>query len=246
MITAFYWGLLATSSLVIGGLMGAWLNIGRKTLGCILAFGAGVLISAVAYEMVFESVSLARGSGFPALGFLVGAFTFFFSDRLIEKIGVQNRKGLDASHSSNMAVPIILATVLDGIPESIVIGLGILEGGTVSLAMLIAVFISNLPEAIAGTSGMKTGGWSTKKIVLIWLVIALICSLSSVAGYSLFANTSHSWLAFIQSFAGGAIMVMLANTMIPEAYEHGGKLSGLFTVLGFAVSVAVVLMEKAG
>jgi zinc transporter, ZIP family len=245
MWNAFFWGLIATSSLVIGGLLGSWLNIGRRTLGAILAFGAGVLISAIAYELVFEAVKLAKGSGFPGIGLLAGAFTFFFSDQLIEKIGAKNRKSINTSHSSNLVIPITLGTILDGIPESIVIGLGILEGGAVSISMLIAVFISNLPEAIAGTSGMKAGGWATKKIILIWLIIALICAVASAAGFSLFSNTSDYWLAFIQAFAGGAIMVMLANTMIPEAYEHGGKLSGLFTVLGFSVSVIVVLLERA-
>jgi zinc transporter, ZIP family len=246
MWNAFFWGLIATSSLVIGGLLGSWLNIGKRTLGAILAFGAGVLISAVAYELVFEAVKLAKGSGFPGVGFLAGAFTFFFSDKLIEKIGAKDRKSIKASHASGLVIPIVLGTILDGIPESIVIGLGILEGGTVSLSMLIAVFISNLPEAIAGTSGMKAGGWGTKKIFWLWFVIAMICAVSSLAGFSLFDMASASWLAFIQAFAGGAIMVMLANTMIPEAYEHSGKLAGIFTVLGFSVSVLVVLLENAG
>lgn len=243
MLNAFLWGLLATSSLVLGGLIASRFQISNKLLGIIMAFGAGVLISAVAYELTYESLKMGKGSFFPAFGFFIGAFTFYFSDRLIENAGARGRKSITASHSSNMAVPIVLGTILDGIPESIVIGLGILEGGVVSLAMLVAVFISNLPEAIAGTAGMKSGGWSKGKIIGLWLIIALICSVASVAGFGLFENTSDQWLSFIQSFAGGAILVMLANTMIPEAYEHGGKLAGIFTVLGFAVSVGVVMVE---
>jgi len=245
MIHAFLWGLLATSSLVLGGLIASRFTFKRKMLGWIMAFGAGALISAVAYELTYEAVSLSKGSGFPAFGFFSGALTFFFSDMLIGKIGARNRKSIDAIHQSNLVVPMVLAIILDGIPESIVIGLGIFEHGTVSLAMLVAVFISNLPEAIASTTGMKAGGWSKKKIILFWFAIALICALASVAGYRFFSGASDEWLSFILAFAGGAILMMLSNTMIPEAYEHGKKLAGVFTVLGFAVSVLVVILENA-
>ena len=209
-----------------------------------MAFGAGTLISAISYELIFEAVKLAKGTGFPAFGFFAGAFTFFFSDKLIEKLGAGNPMAIEGSQSSNLIIPMVLAIILDGIPESIVIGLGIFEGGTVSLAMLVAVFISNLPEAIAGTTGMKASGWSRKKIIFLWLFIALVCAASTVAGYSLFSNASEHWLAFIQAFAGGAILMMLANSMMPEAYEHGGKMAGVFTVLGFCVSVAMIILEN--
>ena len=244
MLNAFLWGLLATSSLMIGGMIASRFDLGKRTLGIIMAFGAGALISAVAYELVYESIKLGKGTGFGALGFFAGAFTFFFSDMLIEKFGARNRKSINAVHSSGLVVPMVLAIILDGIPESIVIGLGIFEGGKVSLAMLVAVFISNLPEAIAGSSGMKAGGWSRPKIQILWFIIALICATATIAGFSLFSQASVQWLSFIQAFAGGAILMMLANTMMPESYEHGGKLAGVFTVLGFAVSVLVVVLEN--
>ena len=244
MVEAFAWGLLATSSLAIGGLIGASVAISERWLGVIMAFGAGVLLSAVAYELVFESIKLAGGSGFPVLGFFAGAMVFFFSDRAIGSLGAANRKSINASHASSLVVPMILAIVLDGVPESLVIGLGILETGTVSLAMLIAVFISNLPEAIAGTSGMMSGGWTKRRILGLWFSIALVCSVFTAIGYIGFEHVPDSWLGFVQAFAGGAILMMLANTMSPEAYEHGGKLAGVFTVLGFAVSVGVILVER--
>jgi len=244
MLKAFVWGLIATSSLVIGGLIGASVAISKKWLGVIMAFGAGVLLSAVAYELVFESIKLAAGSGFPALGFFAGALVFFGSDALIGSLGAANRKSINASHGSNLIVPMILAILLDGVPESLVIGLGILEAGAVSLAMLIAVFISNLPEAIAGTSGMVSGGWPKPHILKLWLSISLLCAVFTAIGYVGFEHVPASWLGFVQAFAGGAILMMLANTMIPEAYEHGGKLAGVFTVLGFAASVGVILVER--
>ncbi len=246
MSSALLWGLIAASSLVAGGLLGSWLTLGKRTLGVIMAFGAGVLISAVAYELVFEAVQLAKLTGFPTMGFFAGAFTFFFSDKLIGAMGGSQRKAIKATHQSNLVVPLVLAIILDGVPESVVIGLGILEAGTVSLALLVAVFISNLPEAVAATTGLRSGGWSRTKILLLWLVIAVVCAVASAAGYGLLGNVSPQWLSFVQTFAAGAILMMLANTMIPEAYEHGGKLAGVALVLGFAVCVWVIVLEHAG
>ena len=243
MASAFLWGLLAASSLVLGGLLASWVPLRKRTLGVILAFGAGVLLSATAYELVFEAVTLAKGSGFPALGFFGGAATFFLADQLIDRLGDGQANADNAAGQSTLVVPLVLGATLDGIPESVVIGLGLVGGGTVSLAMLVAVFMSNLPEAAAGTVGMRSSGWSRTKIFLLWTAIALVCALASAAGYALLGDLSRSWLSSVQAFAGGAILMMLANSMIPEAYEHGGKLAGVFTVLGFAVSVLVIVFE---
>lgn len=242
-MNAFLWGLLAASSLVIGGLLALWFTPSKRMLGIIMAFGAGVLLSAVSYELVFESIQMAKGSGFPTMGFILGAFIFFISDELIGKMGGKQRKSITAAHQSSLVVPLVLAIILDGIPESVVIGLGILEGGSVSLGMLVAVFISNMPEAITGTSGMKSGGWAGKKIITLWASIALVCAFASAGGYLFLSGVSPQWLSFINAFAGGAILMMLANTMIPEAYEHGGKFAGVFTILGFVVSVWVIVLE---
>ena len=244
MWNAFFWGMLATSSLILGGIIASRFSIGKRTLGVIMAFGAGTLISAISYELIYEAVKLAKGTGFPGFGLFAGAFTFYFSDKLIAKLGAKDHMTIEITQQSRLIVPMLLAIILDGVPESIVIGLGIFEEGTVSLSMLVAVFISNLPEAIAGSTGMKASGWSRKKIILLWFVIALTCAVATVAGYSLFSTASDHWLAFIQAFAGGAILMMLANSMIPEAYEHGGGLAGVFTVLGFSVSVFMVILEN--
>ncbi len=243
MLNAFLWGLLASSSLVLGGVIASRLKLSKRLLGVIMAFGAGTLISAVSYEMIFDAMKLARFTGFPAFGVFAGAFMFWWADRLIARFGVHNRKAIAPTQQSSLVVPMVLGIILDGIPESIVIGLGLVEGGKVSLAMLVAVFISNLPESIAGSTGMRASGWSRTKMNSLWLVIAIVCSLSTLAGYSLFNNTSENWLAFINAFAGGAILVMLANSMMPEAYEHGGKLAGGFTVFGFFIALMMVVLE---
>lgn len=237
MTESFLWGLLAASSLLVGGLLTFFIKIGNRMLGMIMAFGSGVLISAVAFELAHEAVILSEGSGMATLGLFTGALTFFTGDVLIDRMGGNKRKAIGASHSSELGLPITLGIVLDGIPESIVIGLSMLGGQTVSISMLIAVFISNIPEAIAATSGLMSGKWNRWRIVSLWLFVAVISGLASLAGFSLFENASNATLAFLQMFAGGAILVMLADTMIPEAFQHGGKLAGIITVVGFAVAV---------
>ncbi len=158
MWNAFLWGLLATSSLILGGLIATQFSLSKKVVGIVMAFGAGTLISAISYELIFEAVRMAALTGFPAMGLFAGALTFYGCDALIERFAGGKPTDLDASGQSRMVVPMVLAIILDGVPESIVIGLEILEGGAVSLAMLAAVFISNLPEAIAGSVSMKAGG----------------------------------------------------------------------------------------
>jgi ZIP family zinc transporter len=246
MINAFLWGFIATFSLFIGGLIGILFKIGKRPLGLIMAFGAGVLFSAVAYELVFKSIKSSLGSGASLIGILSGAITFFVVDLLISRMGASGRKNITGTHNENMALPIVLATILDGIPETLVIGMSLLAGGEVGIGMLVAVFISNLPEAIAGTSGMVAGAWKKGRILLLWLFIALVCAFSSMAGYALLENASPALISFIQTFAAGAILVMLSNTMIPEAYEHGKKLAGIFTVLGFTVAVSIAVLEILG
>ena len=137
---------------------------------------------------------------------------------------------------------IVLGTVLDGIPESMVIGLTIYEGGAVGAAYLAAVFISNLPEAISSTTGLATAGWKNARILWMWIVIAVVSGLASQAGYSLFQNASADVVAFVLAFAAGAIITMLAQTMMPEAFEHGGKLVGIMVTLGFAVAFTIHIL----
>ena len=237
MLEAWMWGALATSSLLLGGWLACRFALSRRALGLLMAFGAGTLISAVSFELVFAALQRSRGSGVPALGFFAGALCFYFCDRWIEAIQVRHRQ------APNLAVPMVLGIILDGIPESVVIGLGLLEHNGISLAMLVAIFLSNLPEAVAGTVGMKSSGWGAGRILLLWTVIALVCASASALGYGLFEGAPKAWLSLIQAFAGGAILVMLTNSMIPESYEHAGKLAGIFTVVGFFLSVSIAVLE---
>ena len=243
MAASFGWGTLAASSLVIGAVLALMLKMSLRLIGLIMAFGAGVLISAVAFDLVEEAADKASGSGWAVAGLFSGCLVFFFGDRLIDKLGGSQRKDADGSQEGGSPLAIVLGTVLDGIPESMVIGLTIYEGGAVGAAYLAAVFISNLPEAISSTSGLVAAGWQHSRIMWMWIAIALISGVASLAGYGLFQHSPPSTIAFVLSFAAGAIITMLAETMMPEAFEHGGKWVGVVTTLGFAVAFTIHTLD---
>jgi ZIP family zinc transporter len=240
---AFGWGTLAASSLVIGAIIALLFRISLRTIGLIMGFGSGVLISAVAFDLVQEAFDKSSGHGWVAGGLFAGCLVFFGGDWLIDHLGGSQRKDPDGSQEGGSALSIVLGSVLDGIPESMVIGLTIFEGGAVGAAYLAAVFISNLPESISSTSGLATSGWKKSRILWMWIAIALVSGLASLAGYGLFQNSSPDTVAFVLAFAGGAILTMLAETMAPEAYEHGGKLVGIATTLGFAVAFTIHALD---
>ncbi len=238
---AFGWGTLAASSLVIGALVALRFSIGLRTIGLVMAFGAGVLISAVSFDLIEEASDMASGQAPVAVGLFAGCLVFFGGDRLIDRLGGSGRKraaGAGADGDSS-ALAIVLGTVLDGIPESAVIGLTIYQGGAVGAAYLTAVFLSNLPEAISATTGLVTGGWRRSRVLWMWIAIVAVSGIASLGGYALFQESSPDTVAVVLAFAAGAILTMLANTMMPEAYEHSGKLVGVVTTLGFAAAYAI-------
>ena len=240
---AFLWGLFASSSLIMGGALALLLPIRERLLGLIMAFGAGVLISAVAYELVAEAFETSAWHGSLGLGLSAGALTFFLGDAVIDRMGGDQRKSMRRTPGAGSALAIVLGIVLDGIPESAVIGVGLLNGTGVSVAVIAAVFLSNLPEALAATTGLKAGGWRSNRIIGLWVLVAAVSGLASFAGYTVFDSAGPDALAFVLAFAGGAILTMLADTMMPEAFEHGGKLVGLLTTLGFGLAFALSMLE---
>jgi len=242
---AFGWGLLSASSLVIGALVALRFHIPLRVIGLIMGFGAGVLISAVAFDLVEEAAGKSTGHGALVAGLFSGCLVFFGGDRLIDHLGGGDRKDPTGGEEEGGGSPlsIVLGTVLDGIPESMVIGLTIFEGGAVGAAYLAAVFISNLPESISSTSGLVTSGWVKSRILWMWIGITLVSALASLAGYGLFQDSSPGVVAFVLTFAAGAILTMLANTMMPEAFEHGGKWVGIMVTLGFAVAFTIHLLD---
>jgi ZIP family zinc transporter len=243
MAEAFAWGAIASASLILGGLIALRLRVSNLVLGLVMAFGAGVLISAVAYELVLEAFETSDAGSAVALGLFAGCAAFSIGDWLIDRMGGEGRKRSGGQQAGGSALAIVLGIVLDGIPESVVIGLGLLAGEGVSAAVIAAVFLSNLPEAIAATTGLSRAGWARARILGLWLLVTAVAGVASLAGYALLEDASANTIAFVLAFAGGAVLTMLADTMMPEAFEHGGKLVGVFTTVGFAIAFAISALE---
>jgi len=237
MAAAFAWGVISASSLVLGGGIALCFRLSLRAIGLVMAFGAGVLISAVAFNLVEEAFAKGAGHTPVVLGMFAGCLVFFGGDLLIDRAGGGRRKSARGSGDSPLAI--VLGTVLDGIPESLVVGLTIFESGKVGAAYLVAVFISDIAESLSSSVGLIASGWRASRILLLWTMIAVVAGVSSLAGYSLFDGVSTNVVGFVLAFAGGAILTMLADTMMPEAFEHGGKLAGVVTTLGFVVALLI-------
>jgi ZIP family zinc transporter len=232
---ALGWGALAASSLVIGALLGMARSWPNSLVGLVLAFGAGALISAVSFDLFAEGQQIGD-PGFVALGLAVGAIVYFAGDRLLESRGGGRRRGGGAESTGSA---LALGAFLDGIPEQLVLGIGIAAGEGVSVGLLVAIFVSNLPEAIGSSTEMRAAGTRPAAIRRLWLVVALVCTLATVVGYAIADNVSPNLNATVDGFAAGALLVMLIDSMIPEAVRKGGDVSGLVTVLGFAVAAGL-------
>ena len=245
MVEAAFWGLVGGFALLLGAVIALNVSLRPRTVGLIMAFGAGVLVSAVAYELVGEAFVAVEGFGVIALGLAVGALTFYAGDAYITRRGGGERKDTGGDQAEGNARAIVLGTILDGIPESIVIGVSLLGGDGVSAAVVVAVFVSNLPESIAASTGLAKGGMPHRQIYGLWAALAVVCAVGAAIGYGVIGRLPPETSAFVQAFAAGALLTMLGDTMIPEAYEEGGRAAGLLLVLGFTLAFALTALEKA-
>ncbi len=242
MLEAGLWGLVGGFALLLGGLLGVTLPVSQRTIGLIMAFGSGVLISALSFELTEEAYRQG-GIGAVAGGMAVGAFAFFAGDRAIDCRGGNNRKRSGGEQTSGSPGAIVLGAVMDGIPESVVIGVGLVGGGAVALPVVMAVFMSNVPESLSAAKGLTKAGHSARSILRMWAVVMAVSGLAAALGYWLLGGASENVIATVQAFAAGAILTMLADTMMPEAFEHGGSAAGLVTVLGFAMAFFLSTVE---
>lgn len=239
-LQAGLWGLLAGGALVLGAAIAWFVRVPQRLIAGVMAFGAGVLISALAFELMDEAY---RRGGFAAtaVGFLGGAAVYTASNWALAHHGAKHRKrsqGQQPSESqqSGSGMAIAIGALLDGIPESIVIGLSLLAGGAVSLVAVIAVFLSNVPEGLSSAAGMKKAGRSAAYVFGVWSAIALASGIAAWVGCAVFKDFPPGIVAGTTAVAAGAILAMLADTMIPEAFEHAHDASGLITVAGFLAS----------
>ena len=225
--SAFVWGALAASSLILGALLGLARPWPDRVIGLVLAFGAGALISAVSFDLVEEG-GAAGGPAALASGLAVGAITYFIAARAVA-----------GGRSSGAGPALALGAFLDGIPEQLVLGIGLAASGDVSISLLAAIFVSNLPEGIGSASEMRAAGGRPAAIRRLWGLIALGCMLATPLGYALADFTSGDLQAAVNGFAAGALLVMLIDSMIPEAARKAGGPAGLVTVLGFALAAGL-------
>jgi ZIP family zinc transporter len=241
-LQAGLWGLLGGSALVLGAGVAYFASIPQRLIATIMAFGSGVLISALSFDLMEEAVETG---GFTAttLGFLGGAAVYTAANVAISRRGGKHRKrsGHHQSQSSGdgSGVAIAVGALLDGIPESIVIGVSLLAGHGVSVVALSAVFLSNVPEGLSSAAGMRKAGRGARYIFGVWGGIALASGIAALIGYVLFAGVAPAWIAAVNAVAAGAILAMIADTMIPEAFEETHDYAGLVTVMGFLAAFAL-------
>jgi ZIP family zinc transporter len=242
-VEAGLWGLLGGGALVLGALVAWFLRVPQAVVAAVMAFGAGVLIPAVAFDLMEEA---ARTGGLlsTAVGFLGGALSYLVANAALARRGARHRKRSGSQQpseeqQSGSGTAIAVGALLDGVPESVVLGLGLLGGGAVSLPVLAAVFISNVPEGLSSAAGMKRRGRSAGYVFGVWGGIAVASGLAALLGYVALGEAPAEAVAVISAVAAGAILTMIADTMIPEAFERTRTWTGVITTVGFLAAFAI-------
>jgi zinc transporter, ZIP family len=242
-ILAGLWGLAAASSLLLGAALGYFLRIPEKIVAIVMGFGSGVLISALSFELMEEAYE--RGGVIPtAVGFGLGATVFTIANWLLSRRGAAKRKEAGNAQPSEEEVEgsglaIAVGTLVDAVPESIVIGLSFLEGGAVGLVAFAAIFMANLPEGLSSAAGMKKAGRSPGYIFGLWGGIVVISGIAAFLGYALFQDFPIAVIAATSAVAAGAILAMLIDTMIPEAVKITRNFTGMVAVVGFLMAYLI-------
>jgi zinc transporter, ZIP family len=236
---AAFWGFVGGFALIVGAVVGVTVRTPPKVIGLVMGFGAGVLISAVAFDLTEEAFESA-GAVPVVVGLVAGALTFYAGDWLIDHQGGAGRKQSPsggAEEEEGSAKAIVLGAMLDGVPESVAIGVTLLEGGTVGVAVVTAVFLSNIPESLSAAAGLHRRH-SRRWILALWAGVTVLSAAASAAGYGLLGGTPPATVAVVQAFAGGAIITMLADTMMPEAFKEANRSNavGLVTCVGFILA----------
>ncbi|MEX1156163.1 MAG: ZIP family zinc transporter [Chloroflexota bacterium] len=238
MLEAGLWALLAASSLVLGAAAGLVLRLPRRIAALAIGFGAGALISALAFDLTAEAFA-GGGAGSLVIGLAAGSITFFAGDQLIHRRGGGRRGRRIRPAREETGLPIVLGALLDGIPESVVLASTLIGGGQFGIAFFAAVLVSNFPEAFTAAVDLRREGHRPAWILRLWVGVAVASSLAAGIGYGLLEGMTPGAIPVIQAFAAGAILTMLVDTMIPEAYGEGGDTAGLATVLGFAAAFLI-------
>ncbi|OMH31243.1 ZIP family metal transporter [Tersicoccus sp. Bi-70] len=248
MLDALLWGTVAASSLLIGAILGIVHTWPKRLVGGVLAFGGGALIASVSFELAEEGIQ--RGGPWPVgIGLAAGALSYYLANRLVSGQGlpVGGHHGRRFRHSQDSrrhagGTSLAVGAVLDGIPEQLVLGIGLAGGAGVSASLLVAIFVSNLPESIGSSSDMIASGSSRRRVTGLWIAVTVVCLASTVLGYLIADLATGGLRGFIDGFAAGALLVMLVDSLIPEAQEKAGNTAGLVTVLGFSLATFLSLV----
>ncbi|MGN8551164.1 UNVERIFIED_CONTAM: ZIP family zinc transporter [Microbacterium sp. SLM126] len=238
-------GLIGGGALLLGAVVAWFVDIPQRVVAGIMALGSGVLISTLAFELVEEAADVG-GLVPTTVGFLAGAIIYIVADWLVSRPRRRPAKpaaGVSVEPSANIVArraklaggtgaAIAIGALIDGIPESIVMGLSVLQGG-ISIPIVAAIAISNIPEGLGSTAALKRSGSSGRAIALLWSGIALVTVVAAVLGFVAFQSAPPQLIALITTIAAGGLLAMVCNTMIPEAFDEQRALTGLYATIGF-------------
>jgi ZIP family zinc transporter len=235
MIAAFFWGALGAFALVVG----AWIAYAAKptkpVIAAVMALGTGLLIGSVSFELIDEAIESSEPVVVGLMA-LVGAGVFTAGNWWLARNGGGERKDSEGAQAEGQAKAIVFGSVLDGVPESFVLGLSVLQGG-VSVALLVGVILSNLPEGMSSSAGLRVAGWPRSRVLRMWWLVVAAAAVSAVLGYLVLDPMQGFTGALVQAFAAGALLAMVADTLLPEAFAVEGVFTGSVVVAGFAVSI---------
>lgn len=230
----FLYAFIVALALILGAILGIYLKFRRKLIAAFMAYGSGVLICALTFGLMEEAFS---NGGFDSIiiGFLLGGFVFIFGNYLLYHFGGREHKYIKThkSKKNSNGKLMILGAILDGVPESMALGIVLFAGGNNGLLMMVAIFLSNFPESLSSVPGLRKEGFSKTEIIISWFYVAAISFISVVLSYLFLNNIDPNVIGIIESFAAGAILAMLADSMMPEAYEEGGYIVASLTIFGF-------------
>jgi zinc transporter, ZIP family len=238
------WGFIASIPLLLGCLLALTTKLSKKTIAVIMGFGSGILVASLAFSLIEEAFEMSQSIPSVIIGFISGGLVYtlanYYLDRRTSQGNIRHRKkshGTDAGGGKAPGLAILVGSVMDNIPENMALGISLAIGESVDLVLMVAIFISNFPEGLSSSEGMKSNGRSKRSILILWVVVVFIGTISSAIGFILSSYTEPSVLAITLSFAAGAILVMLAESMIPVAYEEGGATRiGIAVMVGFSLA----------
>jgi zinc transporter, ZIP family len=238
------WGFIASIPLLLGCLLALTTKLSKKTIAVIMGFGSGVLVASLAFSLIEEAFEMSQSIQSVIIGFISGGLAYtlanYYLDRRTSEGNIRRRKkssGTDAGGGKAPGLAILVGSIMDNIPENMALGISLAIGGSVDLVLMVAIFISNFPEGLSSSEGMKSNGRGKRSILILWMVAVFIGTISSAIGFTLSSYTEPSVLAIALSFAAGAILVMLAESMIPVAYEEGGATRiGIAVMVGFSLA----------